>query len=141
MGRAQLSVRMPGPSIRKNYSDPRGRCGEVLLSCSLGHCTRFQVRGFGGDRRPGGSMVQGYSRTVVGEYIAVFFEGGLDPPVGARCGLRTAFLAGLHLAAKHLDPGVVGHEMERSVLVAKRYRALRIAALDAVADPEDVFAS
>jgi hypothetical protein len=39
--------------------------------------------------------------------------------------------------------------MERSVLVAKRYRAqskalyraLRIAALDAVADPEDVFAS
>jgi hypothetical protein len=94
-------------------------------------------------------MVQGYSRTVVGEYIAVLFEGGLDPPVGARCALRTAFLAGLHLAAKHLDPGVVGHEMERSVLVAKRYRAqskalyraLRIAALDAVADPEDVFGS
>ena len=67
----------------------------------------------------------------------------------ARRGGRFALIAaaGDVFVCGGLDPGVVGHEMERSVLVAKRYRAqskalyraLRIAALDAVADPEDVF--
>jgi hypothetical protein len=31
---------------------------------------------------PAGAWYRGYSSTVVGEYNAVLFEGGLDPPVG-----------------------------------------------------------